>query len=126
MKAFEVYINGHRLCLAGVGDNGVLHAIVNWVGGASREENIWLSIGGLDCTTDEHLRWRAPSIGVGAEILVRVVEAPVVDQPDEREHSEMPTILEQYRACLRDFSERLTEDERRQLQREVLADLEQG
>jgi hypothetical protein len=48
MKAFEVFINGHRLCLAGVGDNGVLSAIVNWVGGPARDEHIFLSLGGLD------------------------------------------------------------------------------
>jgi len=27
MRAFEVYLNGERLCVAGFGDNGVLTAI---------------------------------------------------------------------------------------------------
>jgi len=31
MRAFEVYINGERACLAGIGDDGVLTAIVSWV-----------------------------------------------------------------------------------------------
>jgi len=124
MKSFEVFINGHRLCLAGVGENGVLNAIVNWVGGAGREEDIFLNVGGLDSKTDEHLRWKVPSIGVGTEILVRVVEAISVDPPDERFYSERPTTMEQYRECLREFCERMTEEERLILVRQLVADLE--
>ena len=123
MKALEVFINGHRLCLAGVGDEGALHAIVSWVGDRSREEDIHLSVGGVDCVADENLRWNVPSIGVGAEVLIRVVEAPSVDPPEERHRSERPTTLELYRECLRQFSERLTEEQRQQLLRYLLADL---
>jgi hypothetical protein len=126
MKALEVFINGHRLCLAGVGDDGVLNAIVNWVGRPGQEDDIFLSVGALDCTADEHLRWSTPSIGVGAEVLVRVVAAAAVDPPDERHRSERPSTLEQYRECLREFSERLTDDERQHLLRELVADLEHG
>ena len=124
MTAFEVFINGHHLCLAGVGDNGGLHAIINCVGGSGRDENIWLSLGGLDYSTDEHLSWNVPTIGVGAEVLIRVVEATSVDLPYERHHSEMPSILEQYRKCLQDFGERLSEGERQELLKDLVADLE--
>jgi len=123
MKAFEVFINGHRLCLAGVGDNGGLHAIINCISGPDREE-IFLSLGGLDYVTDEHMNWKVPAIGVGAEVLVRVVETTSVDPPDVRVRSERPTTLDQYRDCLRDFSEQLTEDERQELLRGLVADLE--
>lgn len=88
MKAFEVFINGHRLSLIGVGDAGVLTAIVNWVGRPDPERDLFLSLGGLDRHSNEHLRWNVPSISVGAEVLVRVVEAPVVDPPDSRYRSE--------------------------------------
>jgi hypothetical protein len=124
MKAFEVFINGHRLCLAGVGENGVLHAIVNWVGGLDHEEAVRLSVAGLDSDTDEHMRWKVPTIGVGAEVLVKVVETASADPPNERVRSEMPTTLGQYRECLRQFSERMTQDERQQLIKELAADLE--
>lgn len=123
MEAFEVQINGHRLCLAGVAD-GVLSVILNCVGGPERGRDLDLHVGGLDRGSDEHLRWPVPSIGVGAEVLVRVVEAAVVDPPEERYRSERPSTLEQYRDCLRQFSARLTGDERRQLVRELVADLE--
>ena len=59
MKALEVFINGHRVCLAGVGDDGVLNAIVNWVGGPDRDQDFFLQVGGLDSRADEHLRWEA-------------------------------------------------------------------
>jgi hypothetical protein len=101
-----------------------LNAIVNCVGGPNREDDIFLSVGGLDCLTDEHLRWNVPTIGVGAEILVRIVDSTSVDPPDKRVRSERPTTLQQYRECLREFSERLTEEERQQLLRELVADLE--
>jgi hypothetical protein len=102
----------------------VLHAVVNWVATPNREENIRLSVAGLDCVADEHLRWKVPTIGVGAEILVRVVETNSVDPPNERVHSEMPTTLYQYRECLRQFSERMTDEERQELLKELVADLE--
>ena len=126
MIAFEVFINGHRICLAGVGNDGVLNAIVNWVGRPNSDEEIYLHVGGLDCITDEHVRWNVPSIGVGAEILVKVVEADSAEPPDQRYRFEMPTTLEKYRDCLQQFTEQLTEDERQQLLRELIADLQAG
>lgn len=130
MKALEVFISGHRLCLAGVGDNGVLNAIVSWVGSPGRgDDDIFLSVGGLDSVSREHRRWNVPSIGVGSEILVRVVEATSVDPPDKRirakrRTTKKRTTLEEYRESLRELSEELTEDERRQLLRELIAELE--
>lgn len=124
MKAFEVSINGHRLCVAGVGADGVLNVIVNCVTGPDREIETFMHVGGLDGVTDEHLRWAVPSIGVGTELLVRVVEAAAVDPPDQRYRCDPPSTLEQCRASLAAFCERMTEDERRQLVRELIADLE--
>jgi hypothetical protein len=88
MKAFEVLINGHHVCLAGIGGDGVLTAIVNWVGDRSNRENMFLSVGGLDGTTDEYTDWAVPTIGVGAEITIRVVEATTVDPPTARKPRE--------------------------------------
>jgi hypothetical protein len=61
---------------------------------------------------------------VGAEVLVRVVETTSVDAPNERIHSEMPSTVKQYRKCLQDFSERLSEDERQELVKDLVADLD--
>jgi hypothetical protein len=123
MKAVEVFINDHRVCLAGVGDDGVLNTMVNWVGGPGRGDDCLLSIGGLDCRTDEHLRWNVPSIGVGAEVLVRLLETSIIDPPDERERHEKQACVDQYRQHLRECSGWLTPDERTQLLKELVAEL---
>jgi hypothetical protein len=124
MIAFEVFINGHRICLAGVGNDGVLNAIVNWLGRSDSVGDIFLRVGGLDCNTREFLRWNPPSIGVGAEILVRVVEANSVDLPDERYRE--GTASEEYRGIFQQVTEQLTKDERQQLLKELIADLQVG
>ena len=124
MKAPEVFINGHRLCLAGVGDAGVVSAIVNWVGDPDKEEHFSLQIGGLDSRADEHLRWESPSISAGAEVLVRVVEAAAVDPPDVRIRYDKETCVDEYRQHLRECSGWLTPDERRQMLRELVAELQ--
>jgi hypothetical protein len=46
MRAFEVSLNGKKLCLAGIGDDGVLTAIVDWVTGRDRAD-LFLEVGGL-------------------------------------------------------------------------------
>ena len=33
MRSFNIYLNGEKLCAAGIGDNGVLATIVTWVAG---------------------------------------------------------------------------------------------
>src|SRR3989442_985543 len=60
MKAFLVRVNGKRLCKAGIGPNGVLAAIVNWVGGGprrSRHGHFTFHLGGLDSRSGEHVDW---------------------------------------------------------------------
>jgi hypothetical protein len=126
MIAFEVFINGHRICLAGVGNDGVLNAIVNWAGRSDSVGDTFLRVGGLDSITHEFLRWNVPSIGVGAEILVKVVEASSVDPPDQRYRDDRATALEEWRGILQQITEQLTQDERQQLLRELIADLQAG
>ncbi len=46
MRAFRVYLNGKKLCVAGVGDDGVLSAIVDCVGRSGGTDTS-LHIGGL-------------------------------------------------------------------------------
>jgi len=94
--AFEVFRNHERLCVAGVGDFGVLTACVSWV--AHRRETLerWktegiseqqptelnLQVGGLQ--NDEgasalHLRWSDATLRVGDEIKIHVIDASQVD-----------------------------------------------
>jgi hypothetical protein len=88
VKAFVVRVNGKRLCTAGVGPDGVLTAIVNWVGGGPRrdaEGDIGFHVGGLDSRTGEHLNYTTPRLRVGDKVSVEIVEAEVVD-PEARRY----------------------------------------
>jgi hypothetical protein len=87
VKAFEIYVNGERVCTAGVGEGGVLATGVTWVAGASphpAEGRFDFRIGGVDGVTGEHLSWNAPQLGIGDEIRVKLVEADRTDQEHQR------------------------------------------
>ncbi|MEO2092293.1 MAG: hypothetical protein ABGY75_22795, partial [Gemmataceae bacterium] len=85
MIAFVVSVNGQRVATIGVGDSGVLTAIVRWSGRAGESGDLGLDIGGLDSRTDEHISWPdPPEINVGATITVQVVETDAVDEPTDR------------------------------------------
>jgi len=83
MRAFEVYLNDQRLCLAGIGDDGVLTAIIDYVTGAGRQE-LRLEVGGLITPQGDHVRWRNPPLRVGDEVRVKIVESTSVDRPTKR------------------------------------------
>jgi hypothetical protein len=83
MKAFEIFVNGQRLCLAGVGAKGVIAATVDWAATAGQED-IFMHVGGLDGATNEVVAWTAPKIGVGSEITIRIVEVAAADPPSQR------------------------------------------
>ena len=83
MRAFDVRLNGKCLCVAGVGDDGVLSTIVNHVAGFGRDE-VSLRVGGLESPTEEHVTWRNLKLKVGDEVTVRIVEADSVDKPKSR------------------------------------------
>ncbi|HWE38493.1 MAG TPA: hypothetical protein VG406_18120 [Isosphaeraceae bacterium] len=88
MKAFEVTLNRRRLCTAGIYDNGVLSAIVSWVGRSdgspSPNAGFHFTVGALDSSTGEHLRWAVPMVEVGDEITSRIVETDEIDPQDPR------------------------------------------
>ncbi|HEX3820551.1 MAG TPA: hypothetical protein VHW45_09470 [Candidatus Sulfotelmatobacter sp.] len=84
MRAFEVSLNGEKLCLAGIGDDGVLTAIVNWVSG-KKAADMFLEVGGLLSLVDEHVSWlNQKPLHVGDEIQVKIIEADSVDSPTRR------------------------------------------
>jgi hypothetical protein len=85
MKAFLVGVNGQRVCLAGVGSNGVMGITVQWTGGKGLKsgrlnDGLRLIVGGLNTATREHMFWETPAINTGDEITIKVVESETVDQ----------------------------------------------
>src|SRR5205814_5199604 len=84
MVEFEVYLNGTRMCTAGIGVNGVLTTIVSWVTGPPKRNELDLYVGGLYSTTQEHVRWEEKPLRVGDEVRVKIVERTKVDRPRSR------------------------------------------
>ena len=81
MHCFEVRLNGARATLAGVGDDGVMSAIVDWVRRKGQPAaELELSVGGLD--DEAHLRWiEQRSLKVGDRVEIIIVEASQPDVP---------------------------------------------
>jgi hypothetical protein len=90
MRAFEISLNGKKLCTAGVGDNGVLVAGANWVGKPG-DEDLFLTVSGLSSSRSEHVDWISQKpLRVSDEIQIRVVETTQVDEPTERKQAQVP------------------------------------
>jgi hypothetical protein len=83
MRALEICLNGKKLCVAGVGDNGVVTANICCVLRGGKDE-LSLDTGGINSATQEHWRWRGCEVKVGDKIQVTVVEAPKADKPGSR------------------------------------------
>jgi hypothetical protein len=84
MKAFKVQVNGKRICAAGIGTNGVLSAMTNFVGSPGRRGDLFLDVSGLFSETDEHAIWAHLKLKVEDRIVLKVVETDSVDKPRER------------------------------------------
>lgn len=78
MICFEVWVNGEKICLAGVGKSGILNSIIDL---AAKHQHLSLHVGGL--VNDEHVRWteKAHHLKVGDEVTVKIVEADAADEP---------------------------------------------
>ena len=120
MVAFEVFRNDERLCVAGVGDFGVLIACVNWVAhspekleqrrtaGISEQPPNELNVQVSGLQSDEapplHKEWTDTTLQVGDQIKIRVIDASHVD-PAAAEHRDEPgDALEQKKAYVRQYA----------------------
>ena len=87
MVAFHVFVNGQRVCLAGIGEKGVMGIAVDWAsnrGGDSNNPNLKLTVGGLNQETREFSHWNTPPIKLGDEVTIKIVEAATVDKESLR------------------------------------------
>jgi hypothetical protein len=90
MRAFEVSLNGKKLCVAGVGDTGVLTAIVNWVGKGG-DGDFGLEVGGLITPSNQHVSWiPTRPLQVEDEVHIRIVETDRVDEPLQKNTPKTP------------------------------------
>jgi hypothetical protein len=107
MRAFEVSLNGKKLCLAGIGDDGVLSAKVNWVTG-DKASDLFLVVGGLVSPTREHVSWvRQKPLRVGDVIRVKIVETPSTDRPVKKHRIDPAEELRSEKRYVRLMAKRL-------------------
>ena len=113
MIAFEVYLNGKKLCIAGVGELGVLSTIVTWrgtqpykKGGQPVAEYLRLDAGGL-ADSGEHLRWAERKLKRGDEVTVKVVEVASADKPRERKRPSPAMDLRRQKQYVRRMAKQL-------------------
>jgi hypothetical protein len=88
MLAFEISLNGKKLCVAGIDDRGVLSSIVTWATRRSTgvpetaDESCFLQVGGLLSRTEEYVDWvHQEPLAIGDEIHLRIVETNSADVP---------------------------------------------
>jgi hypothetical protein len=116
MRAFQVYLNGKRLCTAGVGDDGVLSTIVTWVRTARNTpshrskpvqgEDLFIQVGGLINPIEEHLSWLQRPLRVGDDVRITVVETESVDRPKSRKRTDPAQELRAQKRYVRQMAKR--------------------
>ena len=79
MRAFDVSLNGEKLCLAGIAENGALSVIISMVNHIPADLSVTASIGlkGESAV----LKWVDQEIKVGDQITVKLVTTDDADQP---------------------------------------------
>jgi hypothetical protein len=106
MRAFKVYLNGKKLCTAGIGDDGVLDAMVGHIVGDGHNE-LTLRVGGLVSRSKEFVDWQKRNLRVGDEVRIKVIEAQGVDHPRWRHRDDPALVLRAKKRSLREMAKEL-------------------
>ncbi len=85
---FEIKVNGERVCVSGLEDDGVLTAIVNFVKHADEEGQYDLSTSALgrflpSHDHPHHANWPIPEVTIGDEITIRILPDGEFDPPQD-------------------------------------------
>ncbi|WP_437312145.1 hypothetical protein [Sorangium sp. So ce388] len=115
MIAFRISVNGTKICTAGIGPRGVLSVVVSQVAGAPAAllEDGHVLISGLDSDRREHSLWPSPTLRIGDEICIEILEADAVDPPWRRfpcAESYRDALLLHARAALSAFARSVRRD----------------
>jgi hypothetical protein len=106
MRAFEVSLNGNKLCVAGIGDDGVLTACVGLATGKGPME-LHLHVGGLISPSRESVTWVGQqSLHMGDKVQVHLIDVPSVDEPGKRERPDPARAIEVQKNLVRAQAER--------------------
>ena len=106
MRVLEVHLNKKRLCVAGIGEDGVLNAMILHVMKNGKGETT-LQIGGSISPVNENVTWNELLLKTGDTVQVRVRESLQVDNPVTR-HRGDPTKEKAYqRRYVREMAKQL-------------------
>jgi hypothetical protein len=137
MAGVAVFINGRRVCEADGGIGGgvtvALHAD-DYNTSAGDDPDPTAASGRLSLAVfgsltrpggaDEYVHWADEALQVGDEVLVRLTPGGVSDEPVTRNTYDKATAVAEYRGQLAECAAGLTPDERRELLRELIAELQ--
>ena len=87
MRVFEVFLNGERLCVAGMDGEGMVNAILSHFKSGARD-GLALAVGASVGATGKHVTWAKVGLKLGDEIRVRILESDSADEPKARESRE--------------------------------------
>jgi hypothetical protein len=106
MRAFEIDVNGRRLCVAGIADSGVLSAMLTSVTERGRND-LNLHVAGLVNPTEEHLIWRDLRLKVGDEVRVTVTDTESVDKARQQHRRDRAEELRSQKHYVRQMAKKL-------------------
>ena len=90
MRAYEVFLNDKRLCLAGIAGDCMLNVIITHLRRNSDRDEVHLQVGGrvgLDSDISEHVDWTTTQLSKDDEVRVRIIESDSADQPKSRKRN---------------------------------------
>lgn len=124
MLGYDIYRNNERLCVAGVGEFGVLTACVTWVAHSPEKLDRWsaegiseqepveltLDVGGLKSEAHaaaSHLRWIDVPLRIGDVIKIHIIDASHVDTATTVYQDNPAQNLEEKKAYVRRLAKEL-------------------
>ena len=106
MICFHIEVNGEKVCTAGVGEFGVLTAVLSWVRNRQQHAEgggnppVVLHVGGLTDQgedDEEHVQWARKDLAVGDVVRVEIVDAESCDEPGEKKRQDPAQRVERAR-----------------------------
>jgi predicted RNA-binding protein with RPS1 domain len=77
MRAYEVFLNGKKLCVAGIASDGYISAYITYV---SEGNKTWIDVTGLDNRKKRYVQWARTKLRTGDEVSLKVVDRKSVDK----------------------------------------------
>jgi hypothetical protein len=80
MRAFEIYVNGKRICVAGL-EQGLLLFSIGCSENRRGRSEVGLGMTGI-APGGETVRWQQRSLQINEQVRIKIVEAKTVDKPE--------------------------------------------